>query len=501
MYSVSLIKKYKRKEVKVEIETARRKMLLFSTILSINKRLTKELFIKLVIEWNQGSPHTENVIPDIVWNGDRNIRYGDNSRWLDIQEYRNKNIIAVRYEKIEKDGVVWDTDYVMNFSEMKMAIRLDRSYKEEALVTDANFSTPHFITLLIERGYLKDDEKMPILKEPIYINDDNLELLADVINEKVKYRLPVVYVSKTVYNHDPVNIGWLSSRLKGIAHVLVQSERKINKKCRCLCNDKNEYNGSIGIYFSNAAISHQRYLYRRDTGTDGVLFNKVVRAVVQYSIVQNIDNLYTWQGVNNALLTDKLICQREERIAAEQAKLKTEDETYRLLDAFDDDMKNLQKQVEELTRSNDALRFENQRLREKLSENQHTAVLYAGDEDEFFPDEIKDILLDALNEAAESAYPKSRRQHVLYDIVRSNKYENILGKKQNEIKKLLKGYKNVNGVMKKMLAEFGFEIVEEGKHYKLTYYGDRRYWTTIAKTPSDDRTGGNVSATIFREMM
>lgn len=43
----------------------------------------------------------------------------------------------------------------MNFEDRKMSIRLDRSFLEEALTIDPKFSTPHFITLLIERGYVK----------------------------------------------------------------------------------------------------------------------------------------------------------------------------------------------------------------------------------------------------------------------------------------------------------------------------------------------------------
>ena len=78
-------------------------MLLFSTLLDINKSMTKDAFIQLVIEWNQGSPHENNIIPDMVWNGERNIRYGNEGLWLDIEEYRNQNIIAVRYEKKEDD--------------------------------------------------------------------------------------------------------------------------------------------------------------------------------------------------------------------------------------------------------------------------------------------------------------------------------------------------------------------------------------------------------------
>lgn len=68
--------------------------------------MTKDDFIRLAIEWNQGSPHPENIIPDIEWNGERNVRYGTENLWLAIEEYRNKNIIAIRYEKTEADGVV-----------------------------------------------------------------------------------------------------------------------------------------------------------------------------------------------------------------------------------------------------------------------------------------------------------------------------------------------------------------------------------------------------------
>ena len=108
-------------------------MLLFSTILDISGSMTKDDFIKLVIEWNRKSPYPENVIPGIGWNGERSVRYGNDSLWLGIEEYRSRNIIAVRFEKRDERGAVWDTDYVMNFSLRKMAVRLERSYTEDAL--------------------------------------------------------------------------------------------------------------------------------------------------------------------------------------------------------------------------------------------------------------------------------------------------------------------------------------------------------------------------------
>jgi len=50
-------------------------MLLFSTLLKINKSVTKEQFIRLMLRWNEENPRKINVIPDITWNGETDIRH------------------------------------------------------------------------------------------------------------------------------------------------------------------------------------------------------------------------------------------------------------------------------------------------------------------------------------------------------------------------------------------------------------------------------------------
>lgn len=502
-------------------------MLLFSTILDIEKSLSKENFIKLVLQWNQGSPHESNVIKGIDWKGERNIKYGNEKLWIDIEEYRNKNIIAVRFEKTEADGAVWDTDFVMNFQDMKMSIRLDRSYLEEALTIDAKFSTPHFITLLIEQGYVKKDGLLEVMNKPIFVDDNNIQILADVINGRTTYRLPIVYISKTYYDENPVNVGLLASKLKGVAHVLVQDSNCTNNRLKMLCNENNEYYGAIGIYFPRQAMGHRRYLYRRATGIDSYLLEKVVRVVIQYSNSQMIETLYTWQGVNNALLRDRLFSQKEERAQVEEERRKAlyellqlkgnldktqekmqqkamEDarvEADKILASFDEDMLKLQEQVELLSRANDALTSENYGLRSKINAVDRVPVIYLGDEEEFYSGEIKEMILDALNESLKAATSKTRRYDVLNDVIEKNTYERIRNEREKAIKNMFKDYKTLSGLMRQELKEMGFEITEEGKHYRLTYYGDDRYKTTIAKTGSDWREGKNIAATILKNMM
>ena len=73
-------------------------MLLFSTILEINDLVTEEDFLSLVFEWNKTSKYKENVVQGIDWQGERNARFGDARLWMQIMEYADQGIIAVRHE-------------------------------------------------------------------------------------------------------------------------------------------------------------------------------------------------------------------------------------------------------------------------------------------------------------------------------------------------------------------------------------------------------------------
>ena len=425
-------------------------MLLFSTILEIDKKLTKNDFINLVIEWNQKG-HPESIISDIEWNGERNVRYEDENKCLEIQEYRNKNIIAVRFEKRESDGAVWDTDYIMNFSEMKMAVRLDRSYIEEALNVDTKFFTPFFISMLIDRGYITKDGNLEVLRTPLVIDEENLDLIVNVINGNAKYKLPVVIITKTFYDEDPVDTNKLAKELKGVAHVLVQKTNCTNRKLKELCNGNNEYYGAIGIYHPNPAIGHRRYLYRMSEGIDRILAEKVTRTVMQYSNSQMVGTLYTWFGVNNAILQDRLACKREENVEAEigrrkalyelialksdldqtkesmrkQALKEGKAEADRILDEFEGEMQKKDFEVERLTFELQKKEYEIGWLRVKLNSMTDVPVLIAGDEDDFYPGEVKDFVLSAVKKELSSTETRTRRYDVLSDVLNANDYEAI----------------------------------------------------------------------------
>ncbi|MCR4612133.1 MAG: hypothetical protein K5644_09580 [Lachnospiraceae bacterium] len=502
-------------------------MLLFSTILDIDKKMKEDDFIRLVIEWNQNNTYEENVIQGIQWNGERNVRYGDKGLSLAIEEYRSERIIAVRYEKREDNGVIWDTDYVMNFKQSKMTVRLDRSYTPDALDRKSEFSTPYFINYLIDRGYLKDDHKLPIKKEPIVIDEKKKELIDNVINKKVTYNLPIVYVSKTNDDKYPVDVEELSYKLKGVAHVMIEEGKSTDETTEeqgddtneVQCDDTNENKGAIDIYYPLQGSEPRRFFYKGDVENNSALLKKVVESVIKYSNAQMVDALFTWQGVNNALLRDKLNSQKKNRDKAEESLKAAQEELKKLqdsqneeearirekaiedanaqskeyIDAFTEDFKKLEEQVKELTNVNESLLSENQGLKTKLDSQDAVPVLYMGAEDDFYPGEIKDLILSSLIEVANGIESKSRRADVVRDIIENNNYQKLSDTKADTVKSILRNYDGMSKKTRQTLEELGFEITEDGKHYKVTYYGDGRYQISFSKTPSDVRTGKNCA--------
>lgn len=463
-------------------------MLLFSTILKIDKSLTKDGFLSLVIEWNQGSLHEDNVIRNLKWDGSYNQKFGDETISLEFKEYRNEEIVAVRYVKKLDDGIIWKTDYIMNFKDYKMSIMLDRSFTEDAIGVDPSFTTPLFIKLLIEKGYVVNDNDLPVLMTPHLIGRENVSILTAVINGTKFYDLPVVYVSKTFLNNIPIDVDKLAYALKGVAHIFVQGDLGTNTFIREQCNSTNEYNGAIGIYYQSDVVRHKRLLnYEYFDPT--ITRQNIVKDIINFTNQQSIDPLYTWDGVTTFLLNDRFESQKEKRTNAERTK----EETDELLDSFSSDF--------------DDLTEENSRLRSSISELEAELAYYksvfnsgringnsflsSGSEKEFFPDEKKEFILSVLSDSLANIQDDTRKKHIVQDIIQQNTIEDILSKKREEVKRLITDYNGLNGKLKQDLKQLGFSVSDDGKHYKLTYFNDKRYIIPMAKTPSDGRAGKN----------
>ena len=172
------------------------------------------------------------------------------------------------------------------------------------------------------------------------------------------------------------------------------------------------------------------------------------------------------------------------------------------------DVEKLQQQIVSLKGSLENARAENDKLKGQLKKlesefknlNEADKLVLGGEE--FFPGEKKDTVLAAIIDAIKGLEEKTRRSDVLKGILESNEYEQLLEKKREAVEKILKDYNGISGTMEKQLADLGLMLSDVGRHYKIRYYNNPRYWITMAKTPSDSVKGDkNLISKIKKKML
>lgn len=471
-------------------------MLLFSTILNVNDSLTKERFIALVEEWNETQSHPENRIPGLKWDGQPEYQCSHGMLALQIVDHSSCDVIAVRYQKQGTDGALWDTDYVFNTRERKIAIRLSREYRGDQPIEDRSFSAPHFITLLADKGYLAADGDLPVSREPIPLTEDLFPVLAQLTENKMRYRYPVVFVSRTHYDTDPLDVAKLAGMLKGIAHVLVQTSVSEALPLRAVCGGKEEYFGSVGVYLPNGG--HQQRWYVGTGAYDEKLFEDIHHTVLEYANVQALPAMYTWQGVASDALKQSTTQQLDE---ARQKQAEAEEEQQKYIDTFDKDIDRLQKRISQLSKEIENKDRELALLQIRLSSGSRLPLLYMGSESDLYTDEIKEIVLAVLDAAAQNMDQATRRYHVISDIIAANNYQHTADTRREMLKNLLANDRSLTTKIRTGLEKLGFTITSDGEHHKLHYYDDPRYWGTLPKTASDNRSYRNSAGDIANKML
>ena len=146
------------------------------------------------------------------------------------------------------------------------------------------------------------------------------------------------------------------------------------------------------------------------------------------------------------------------------------------------------------------LRRENLALKASAAGSDKAPILYYGEETDLYEGEIKDYLLELVDEKLKNLNASRptdcvRQYDVLKSILDENKYEGSHQKKREEIKNLLVGYRDMDAKTRSRLEDIGFTI-DHDRHNKLKYYGDNRYETTIPSSSSDVRAWKNACSII-----
>ena len=468
-------------------------MQIYSTMFPIKESLSQDALIKLVIEWNQRSPH--NKMNNLKWDGKtRNVKFEEGNLSLAIEEIRAYNTIAIRFHQFDENNIIWNTDIVVNFNTHIFSIKLDRETTIDTIGFEPKFKPPVLVNMLLDKDYVGTDGDMQISDQPISITKDNYKIIEKIICREVTCSMPVIYVTKS-WGRYPFRVKELAYRLRGVAHVLIEEDADVSKILKETCNGKNSHHGSVGIYYPSSSAMHKIITTGKYEGREEILIDHIVTVVCRYVNQQARDKMLTWEGVQNELL--KLRFE-----SATEKKAKAENEVSEVYDNFAEELEEKERTIEELNNRIMALQAENQGLRAKYDQVTEIPLLYYGIEDELFDGEIKDQILEILNNQLKHVKKKTRKEHILQDILEYNEPTGILNAKREDIKRILKGYTKVGDGLKRDLRDFGFVITNAGGHYKLTYNRDSRYMFTMAASGSDSQHGGgNLASEIIRDML
>ncbi len=444
-------------------------------------------------------PKMQNV-PDtfksVKWDGSKSGEWKDGRNTLDYEIDTERKLCAFRVAIVDKNDELWTVDIALNESNHVIQLRLARERTNASAEFDSGFNVPYIFKQLIKEGVASSDSGLPISDKPVIINMSNVSIVADIINGKTKYALPVILVSSlSSPNNYELDVCELAKDMAGSAHVLVEENKDVSFLLKNMTSSRNPYNGAIEVYYPDDSF---RYFRWRGTTANQYRY-KISHAIFLRMAMRNIDD-------ECSLSTLRINNNIKELKSKTNEKQNLENQLNSLTEKYDDNLdflKGICADNDELTHQNSTLSEENRSLKDKnralieqlkqKNESSEKCVSFLFTEEEFYMDEVKRIIIEqigkAINGCGEDS--KSRRAyHVLNDIVKNN----IVSDEGERIKKTIEEALKNSGSKKvdtKLLTSVGFKL-ETGSHDKYIFNGDGRYTLTVSNSPSDYRSGENI---------
>ena len=344
---------------------------------------------------------------------------------------------------------------------------------------------PVIIIRLLDRFGGGLDNDIDVGHNPIFLAPDEsgVDLAVNLISKTKNFRLPVVYVSSGHNGRHSVIPDRLSRKLSGLAHVVVEPSREFSFRIKNKVSSRNVYGGAVGVYWPNGE-DIELHLYDR-----ALQSIKDFEESIYYQIADTLSKRVpllgcTWEAVKH--LKNKTAI---ERLKSESADAEEIASLYEIeLDEAKSTESRLRSEISRLEASIRALQAKNP--------VQGGISISTGGEDDYYPNEILGIVIDAIQEYSGRVVTGSRRSHILQSIIESNSFERTEESTARQIKEALRGYKEMSAKVRSTLERSGFEISPDTKHWRLVYNGDERYTYILPKTGSDVRGGLNAGSDI-----
>lgn len=464
-------------------------MLLCSSKLPVNEYLTPEILVELAIDWVMKSYNYK--FDELSWDGSQEYtKQGQRGELFQVELFEDQNLCAIHFRCTDNRRVEWTTDYILDSGNRILAFQLYRDASSDAEYVPPHFDLPYLIQKVIDAGYFRSVHGINISDRPLFIYEDNVQIVTDLILRKCIYEIPVVYMSCVTDGHCVVNPYTVAKKLKGVAIVLVETSRDVAFLLREQTNGSNPYGGAIGIFYPK---DQRRFLPGELTGTLSAKIATVTHSVFNHLLQTKIEDKYSWSQLQSYKLRQQLTIAK----SAAEKDSKDYDELEKMYEAL---LLEKEQQISTLTGQLKSSNLSITQLEAQLSSVGEIPALIIGDETDLYPNEQKAFLLEILQKALSSISTNSRREHIIQSILAANQCGDDLSQRREKLKNCLHGYTKMTPDKRRTLEEIGFKISEDGKHYKLVFCEDPRYNGTLSKTGSDHRGGDNTAHDLIRKI-
>lgn len=465
-------------------------MLLFGTEFPINPNRIIADFLDTMVTWVSGSPHTKftfKVLEKLKDGKDARIEIGNEAIQSLIATSTDMELAGVRYNRND-DGLEWTTTVVFSrtTSDAWLGIRVECESRRPSTRLPL-VKKPVVVRTVLESLGGADDGALPISDSAHYLNNTDIELAARLIRGEAACRLPIVYISSQFQGGYILDIDRLARDLSGMAHIVVEPNRPFSVRLQLDVDSQNVYGGTVGVYWPEGGGRRAFFLgsqYSTASELTQALKDEVGAALANRRAMDRC----TWAYLRETA----------SRQAIQALKTSGSREIDDYVDTFDQEIEAKDQRLQEAEKEIQRLSAELRGYESRLGSTTR-ALLRLGRERDLYPNELLVIALDAIKDACSRVPKDSRRQHVLQSIFSANiLQENTASDRREQLKSLLRGTSSIDPRVRRGLEDMGFNVSEDGKHYKLVFQGDDRYTYTLPKSGSDWRGGLNAAGDIAR---
>ncbi|MBQ8074138.1 MAG: hypothetical protein IJ231_10300 [Clostridia bacterium] len=242
-----------------------------------------------------------------------------------------------------------------------------------------------------------------------------------------------------------------------------------------VCLGATRFDSSIRVW----PYSEKASKFQRDR-----VFDDVLKFVHTYSKHKP----YNYEG----FIFERDLREEERLVKQQQIKEMTQEETLLQLVEQEEKTESLKEEIKDLKTERDNLRWQLSMLKEQ---SDNVLRLNMPEEEEYFADEIHDMVLSVLEKVdrSQSAYPEgSRGDQLLKWLLNQNQISGQGKSLFDEIESIMTSTKNMTDADFAKLKQLGFEIEKQGNnHYRLYFKGNKSRSIRIGSTISSSRSMTN----------